>query len=186
MKGLMKGLGPSELSIVLEAGGTVTVGPPDVPAEDFRAALRRHACGVAVVTTGTDRPAGMCVTSLVSVSLSPPLVSFCVGPQSSTWPALRRADRVLVHLLADGQAGLAARFARPGADRFGPDTRWSRGPAGLPMLAGVLAWLLVVPCERIVLGDHRLVVGRVVETGQGPGERPLLHHDGAFTSLHPG
>jgi 3-hydroxy-9,10-secoandrosta-1,3,5(10)-triene-9,17-dione monooxygenase reductase component len=59
----------------------LTAEAPPAPAPDVRAlrdALGRFATGVAFVTAAPDaEPAGLIVNSLASVSLAPPLVSFC-------------------------------------------------------------------------------------------------------------
>jgi flavin reductase (DIM6/NTAB) family NADH-FMN oxidoreductase RutF len=153
--------------------------------DPFRAAMRHHAKGVAVITAGTEHPVGFCATSLSSVSLEPPLVSFTVGLRSSSWATIETVSHVMVHLLADGQADLADRFARGGEAKFGPDTRWHRNELGLPVLEGVLAWLQLALASRSPVGDHALVIGQVVASWHAAAgtAQPLIHHNGAFTAL---
>jgi flavin reductase (DIM6/NTAB) family NADH-FMN oxidoreductase RutF len=105
-----------------------------------------------------------------------------VGLHTASWATMRSAHHVMVHLLADGQEDLARRFADPSAAKFGPATRWRRGAFDLPVLEDVLAWLALVPVSRMPVGDHALIVGRVVEAGHVAGE-PLVHHNGAFARL---
>jgi flavin reductase (DIM6/NTAB) family NADH-FMN oxidoreductase RutF len=156
---------------------------PAVAPPAFRAAMRHHAKGVAVITAGTGTPAGFCATSLASVSLDPPVLSFTVGLAASSWPAVREARHVLVHLLAGDQEEVARRFARPGDGKFGPGLGWRRGPLGLPVLDGVLAWLALAVVSHLPVGDHALVIGRVVRVGPDRGGMPLVHHDGGFSRL---
>lgn len=155
------------------------------PRAAFLAAFRRHAAGVAVVTA--PGPVGFTATSVTSLSADPPLLSFGISAASASWPAVQRAEGVVVHILAAGQREVAELFARKGADRFGPGTRWHELPTGEPVLHGVAAWLRCRITERIVAGDHRLVIGTVVEGGADPAERPLLYHDGGYGVLarHP-
>jgi flavin reductase (DIM6/NTAB) family NADH-FMN oxidoreductase RutF len=159
-------------------------GPAAEP-DPFRAAMRHHAKGVAVITAGTEHPVGFCATSLASVSLEPPLASFTVGLRSSSWATIETARHVMVHLLADGQADLASRFARRDAAKFGADTRWHRNELGLPVLEDVLAWLQLELTNRFRVGDHALVIGQVIGSGHGaPGTgRPLIHLGGEFVTL---
>jgi flavin reductase (DIM6/NTAB) family NADH-FMN oxidoreductase RutF len=149
----------------------------------FKAAMRHHAKSVAVVTTGVESPAGFCATSLTSVSLHPPLVSFTVGLQSASWAAVRGADYVIVHLLTDQQENLARRFGQAGVARFESGTRWHRGVHDLPILDDVLAWMLVKPMTRLPIADHALVLGRVLDIHHAAEGRPLIYHDGAFVRL---
>ncbi len=147
----------------------------------FRAALRHYAEGVAVLTaTGPGGPLGLTVTSLTPASLDPPLLSFYVDRASRTLPVLRDAERFAVHLLAADSCELAARFARRGADRFGPSTRWRAGPGDLPLLEDATVRLI---CDRrsvLPVGDHFLIVGEVTDAVIRDGGDPLLYAHGQF------
>ncbi|MGW1707968.1 flavin reductase family protein [Streptomyces sp. NPDC002206] len=159
--------------------GTARTASPDL----LRSVFRQHAAGVAVITAAGDRPVGFTATSLNSVAAEPPLISFGVGTSSSSWPVVAEAEHVGVHVLGEHQQELAATFARSGADRFGPSTHWRNGPEGVPVLDGVLAWLVCRVVARIPAGDHRIVIAEAVvgdPTGAG---RPLLYHQGRFTAL---
>ena len=172
----------------LPAGGVPAPGGarclPNVDAAVFRQALARHPAGVAIVTL--RGPAGLTVTSFSSASLDPPLVSFYIGHGSSNWPAVRAAEYFAVNLMDHGQEAVAARFARKGADRFGPETQWGPGPGDLPLLAGATTHLICATHAMLTVGDHELVVGRVEHAIIGSGEPPLLHHQGRFTRPEPG
>lgn len=155
---------------------------PAFPAVDtvtFRRAMSRHAAGVAIVTL--RGPAGLTVTSFSSASLDPPLVSFYIGHGSSNWPAVRAAAHFAVNLMGNGQEEVATRFARKGADRFGPRTRWEPGPGGLPLLPGATTHLICARHALVQVGDHELVVGLVTQAIIGTSAPPLLHHQGRFT-----
>ncbi|MFH8371794.1 flavin reductase family protein [Streptomyces sp. NPDC018031] len=168
----------------LDAPDLSAPGPrPPGAAELLRAVFRRHAAGVAVVTAAGTRPVGFTATSLASVSMEPPLLSFGVGTGSSSWPVLSEARHIGVHLLGEDQRELAETFARSGADRFAPPTRWRTGPYGVPVLDGVPAWLVCAVVARIPAGDHRVVIARP-EAGDPSGAgRPLLYHQGRFNAL---
>jgi flavin reductase (DIM6/NTAB) family NADH-FMN oxidoreductase RutF len=155
---------------------------PAVPAHVLRATMRQHAAGVAVITTSDGGPVGFCATSLTSVSLEPPTVSFAVVLESNSGRAWRGADHGIVHLLRQDQAAVAAAFARSGREKFaGVGWRW--GPYGQPLLDSVLAWMLVSPRERLVVGDHLLIVCDVLAASAAPSAGPLIHHDGGFHAL---
>ncbi|MFE9609680.1 flavin reductase family protein [Streptomyces sp. NPDC006012] len=150
----------------------------------LRSAFRRHAAGVAVITArGALGPVGFTATSLTSVSAEPPLLSFGIGIGASSWPAVSEARHVGVHILGEHQHELAATFARSGADRFGAPTAWREGPEGVPVLGGVLAWLVCRVVERVPAGDHHIVLAEVVLGDPGGAGRPLLYHGGGFNAL---
>ncbi|WP_406141930.1 flavin reductase family protein [Streptomyces sp. NBC_01089] len=164
------------------ADAAPAAGPAGAPAL-LRSVFRRHASGVAVVTAAGEYPAGFTATSVSSVAAEPPLVSFGVGTGSSSWPVVAGAEYVGIHILGEHQQELAATFARSGADRFAAPTGWRSGPEGVPLLDGVLAWLVCRVVARVPAGDHRIVIAEVV-TGDPAGDgRPLLYHQGRFNAL---
>jgi flavin reductase (DIM6/NTAB) family NADH-FMN oxidoreductase RutF len=151
----------------------------------LRGFFRAYAAGVSVVTlAGPSGPVGFTASSLASVSLDPPLVSFNVSRTSSAWPALQQATYAAVHLVGHDHRELARLFATSGADRFGR-TRWRPGPAGVPLLDEPAAWLLCRLAERVPAGDSTLVLAQVEDASPGlvagpaPAE-PLVWADGGF------
>ena len=149
----------------------------------FRDALGRFATGVAFVTAAADgEPAGLIVNSLASVSLEPPLVSFCPARNSLTWSRMRRTGRFGVNVLGRQHERFALRATPPGADRFG-GLEWEAGRGGVPLLTDALASL---DCELVAehpAGDHWIVVGRVDDLRVSHVEDPLIFFAGAFRAL---
>lgn len=157
---------------------------PTASSEDLRLAFRRHAGAVAVITAaGASGPVGFTASSLASVSVDPPLVSFNIARSSSSWPAVSVASHLGVHVLAEDQRDLAERFAAKGVERFAAPTRWTPGPFRVPLLEDVAARLVVTPHQQVRAGDHILVVARVVHADATEGAVPLIHHDGGFHTL---
>ncbi len=140
--------------------------------------MRRLASGIAVltVTDGTDE-LGITIGSLVSLSLSPPLLSVSIGLQSPAHELLERGEGFTLSLLSGDQAAVAQHFARSGVP---PLARWlgvetEPGRFGR-RIAGSLAFL---ECERwgsFPVGDHTLFVGEVVELALAAAEQPSLVH----------
>lgn len=148
--------------------------------ETFRGIFRRHSSSVAVITAGGSRPVGFTATSLTSVSLSPPLISFNLSKTSSSWPTIAGATYVGAHVLGNNQHELASTFARSGADRFASPTAWRRGPHGVPVLDDVLGWMICRIHSRTPAGDHAVVIAEVIDAGHLNDEAPLLYHMGKF------
>ncbi|KOG89159.1 flavin reductase [Streptomyces varsoviensis] len=160
------------------------LGTPQLAAPELlRSVFRRHAAGVAVITARGAKPVGFTATSLTSVAAEPPLLSFGAGTGSSSWPVLAEAEYVGVHILGEHQRELAATFARSGVDRFAEPTSWRTGPEGVPLLDGVLAWLVCRVVARVPAGDHRLGLAEVVAGDPAGAGRPLLYHQGRFNAL---
>jgi flavin reductase (DIM6/NTAB) family NADH-FMN oxidoreductase RutF len=154
-------------------------------ADAFRTLLRRQAATVTVVTAPGSPPAGFTATSFTSVSLRPPLVSFCLDRGSSSWPTLERAAHVGVHLLGEDQHEVARTFATSGIDRFAAHTGWRYGPHGVPLLDSPVAWLLCRVTERVTAGDHAIVLAEPLLGHYAHGAAPLLYHEGRYASVAP-
>jgi flavin reductase (DIM6/NTAB) family NADH-FMN oxidoreductase RutF len=150
----------------------------------FRRLMRRHAAGVVVVTVAGELPVGFTATTFMSVSLRPPLVSFCVGRGASAWPAVARAGTVAVHVLAEDQERVARTFATSGIDRFAAHADWSPGPSGVPLLNGVLAYVVCRVVQRVPAGDHSIVLAAPVAGAHGHATgTPLLYQAGGYGVL---
>lgn len=152
------------------------------PAE-FRRVLGHYPTGVAVVTAAGAEPVGMAVNSFTSVSLEPPLVSFCAASSSSTWPRIRSAGRFAVNFLHQDQHHLCRQFSRSGVDRF-EGVGWAPSATGSPLLDGAVAWL---DCELEAehpAGDHVIVVGLVRDMACREG-RPIVFWRGAYSAVDP-
>ncbi len=156
-----------------------------IDATAFRKALGHFCTGVTVVTAMNDaEPVGFACQSFAALSLDPPLVLFCPGRTSRTWPLIERHGHFCVNVLGHGQRDVSTVFGRAGADKFAT-VPWTPAPSGAPILAGVLTWL---DCAIEAVhdgGDHHVVVGRVTTLGEQRGERPLLFYRGAYTATEP-
>jgi 3-hydroxy-9,10-secoandrosta-1,3,5(10)-triene-9,17-dione monooxygenase reductase component len=166
---------------------------PEVPAppddvlrpggSDFRTVLGHFATGVTIITAVDDgEPAGVAANSFTSVSMDPPLVLFCVGRSSTTWPRIEQARRFAVNILGEHQEDLSRLFATKGADRFG-QTDWHVGVGGSPVLHDVLAYLDCEFWAEYDGGDHIIVVGRVLDLGVTHHAGPLVFFRGEYMRL---
>jgi flavin reductase (DIM6/NTAB) family NADH-FMN oxidoreductase RutF len=137
--------------------------PPEDPTADtlaYRRALGAFATGVCVVTADSPQgPLGLTVNSFTSVSLQPRLILWCLDERSERWPVFAAADRFALHVLPAADRQTAARFAR-GAARLQPG-EYERLPDGPPCLPHALARFECATHDRIRMGDHMIVVGRV-------------------------
>jgi len=149
----------------------------------FRELCGRFATGVVVVTAvGSDgSPAAMTANSFTSVSLDPPLVSLNVEHAADFHPVIAAAPGFAINVLAHDQEAISRRFASPGPERFaGIGYRWT--DRGSIVLAGAVAAIECETFQRLSIGDHTIVVGRVVG-GEVHDGRPLLYFRGGYHTL---
>jgi 3-hydroxy-9,10-secoandrosta-1,3,5(10)-triene-9,17-dione monooxygenase reductase component len=146
----------------------------------FRQVMGLFATGVSVVTTFVeDRPQGLTVNSLSSVSLSPPLVMIALDRQRFITPIVHDAGRFAVNILSEPQQALSDCFAGAAVEPGRPDfcgAPWHEGPTGLPLLDGAIAALECTVAETFSVGDHDLFIGRVEAVTSRDGQpMPLLY-----------
>ena len=144
--------------------------------DELLALMRRFPAGVAVVTVDLEgERIGLTVSSLVSLSLDPPLVGVAVSRQAALHELLRRAGSFGVSFLGEGQEDVATRFSRgvpPIALWTGVSVREGRFA---PLLEGALGWVECETRAEHAVGDHTLFVGEVVSAEPGAPARPLVH-----------
>jgi flavin reductase (DIM6/NTAB) family NADH-FMN oxidoreductase RutF len=153
--------------------------------DELRGLMRRLPAGVAVLTVDTGRErVGLTVSSLLSLSLHPPLVGVSIAREAALHELLRDAGGFAVSLLAGGQEGLAQHFAR-GVPPIGMWEGVETEPdgEGPPLLSGALGWLECRLVDEHATGDHTLFVGEVESVRPGTSGPPLVHHAGGYRSL---
>lgn len=149
----------------------------------LRAAFSAFLTGVTIVTTvdDTGAPRGFTANSFTSVSLTPPLILFCISKGSLSLELFLGTSAFAVNILSDKQQDLSARFAAPIEDRFAA-VDWSAGPAGSPVLNGVSGWFDCETWNTVEAGDHYVVLGEVIGYDHNPKEA-LGYSRGGYFSL---
>lgn len=154
---------------------------------DFRRTMGCFATGITVVSTvdAEGRPVGVTINSFSSVSLDPPLVSFCLVHSARSLPAFREAGKFAVNVLAEDQQALSEGFAVSPSLPWN-ETTWHAGPAtGCPLLAGCLATMECELDHEAEGGDHTVLLGRVVKLEHTETGRPLLYFRGRYGFVRP-
>ncbi|MFI5910667.1 flavin reductase family protein [Dactylosporangium sp. NPDC051541] len=146
----------------------------------FKAAFRGYPTGVAIISVaGPDGPAGLTASSVASVSLAPPALSFSVMDSPSA-RLIAGAGSLVVNLLGAAHAGLAHDFARPGGPRFTADQAWTTLPTGEPALDDAQAVLRCVPLHRVPVGASTVLIVAVTNAFVGTAGARLIYHERRF------
>ena len=150
---------------------------------EFRRALGHFMTGVTIVTTvdSEGRPRGLTANSFTSVSLEPPLILVCIGQTAASFSEFQTTDRFAVSVLAAEQRDTSKLFASQRDDKF-ETVAWRMGEGGSPILDTGLAWYECHVHDRILAGDHLILIGRVISCRRKPG-RPLGFFQGGYVSL---
>ncbi|MDT9701743.1 flavin reductase family protein [Streptomyces sp. P17] len=165
--------------------------------DEFRAAMSRLAAGVVLVTAfepplAADGPkgedVGMTATAFMSVSLDPPLVLVSLRTGARMDDLLDEQPLWAVSVLSESQRHIAGRFAMKGriSDRLlFEDIPYVRGgTTGAALVGGALATLECRTEQRVIAGDHTLVIGRVLTASVPSAEGgPLTYFRGRYRQL---
>ena len=147
------------------------VDPVDpVDQDEYRRLSDLLAVGLAVVTARQGSyDLAVTVDSYLDVSYDPPTMLIALYGMSRAAETVEEAGHFCLHLLAEDQHELADRFGTPAAPLQGmlsglEVTRTGDGDAILP---GVLAHFAIRVEQGVDAATHRLLIGPVVEMGEG-------------------
>jgi len=152
--------------------------------EDLRGLMRYWPHGVSILTVDYEGDRmGVTLSSLVSLSLEPPLVGISVGKQASCYELLRRAGAFAVSLLGADQDDVARRFAAG----WPPIVHWqgvaTHAGQVAPLIEGAVGWIEARTVAEHDVGDHTFFVGAPLTVERGPSTRALMYRDRAYHGL---
>ena len=148
--------------------------------------MARVPAGVVVISArSADGYRGLTASSLVSISVDPPMVLVGLEREAATRAAVAATGTFNVNVLTRSQEFVADRFAgrAPAIDASWRDVPHHLGVNGLPLIEGCAAWLECRLIEMRPAGDHDICVGEVTAASAGAGD-PLILWDRAFWTLH--
>lgn len=154
----------------------------------YRRSMARLPAGLSVVTLRHgSADLAMTASSLVSVSLDPPTVLFCVHADARFREVLDEVSDWAVSVLDATGAAVAERCAEPGRPMLGQlvGIGHRRGEhSGAAVLDGAQAWLECRTTWIRSAGAHDIVVGEVVDAGcAATATGALLHYLGRMRPI---
>ena len=151
----------------------------------FRDVMARLAASVVVVSARTNRGfKGLTATSLISISVEPPMVLVGLDRLTDTRSAVVESKAFNVSVLARSQEFIAERFAgrAPAVDPEWKHVPHHLGSNDIPLVDGCAAWLECTLVQVHEAGDHDVCIGEVKAATMGSGE-PLIFWDRSFWTL---
>jgi len=160
---------------------------PKTPDERIQDAMHELPYGIYVIgSSGGGRPNGMIADWVMQMSFSPRLIGVAFERDSSNLANIRANRALTVNLLDDESMSLARSFVQPtsGAKIQGrsdgaaavrhdklADVDFRLNASGCPILDDALAWIEAEAEQFLEVGDHVLVVARVLDARvEGSGE----------------
>jgi flavin reductase (DIM6/NTAB) family NADH-FMN oxidoreductase RutF len=117
-------------------------------------------------------------SSVMQVSFDPLLVALAINPAHASYPVLEGGRAFSINVLRSDQQALAGHFGTHSGRTINKlsSTPWRAGRSGAPLLLDALAYFDCRLLTEVEAGDHRLVIGRVIDGAVLSLEaRPLLY-----------
>lgn len=152
---------------------------------DFRQALGQFPTGVAIVTaTSAGINYALTINSFASVSLSPKLVLWSLQDNSNAYDIFSEVEAFAISILAAGQRDRSDFYARS-EDHLLLDGDCLFGADQLPLFKGAIAQFECRLHEKIIAGDHVIIIGEVTGFHAQPEEtiEPLVFFSGSYREL---
>lgn len=147
--------------------------------------MARVPAGVVVISARIEGGyRGLTASSLVSISVDPPMILVGLERAAATRAAVAATRAFNVSVLTRSQEFIADRFAgrAPAIDPGWRDVPHHVGLNGLPLIEGSAAWLECTLVDIHPVGDHDICIGEVTAATAGSGD-PLILWDRAFWTL---
>ncbi|MEX1665173.1 flavin reductase family protein [Zhongshania arctica] len=158
-----------------------------IDSRELRNALGLFTTGVTLMTTTSKNGdvIAMTANSFSSLSLQPPLVLWSIDLNSSIFEIFNSADRFAVNVLAIDQRDMADTFARSKNDQSELLKRFDIGDYGSPVLSGSRAVLECEVAAKYIVGDHQILIGKVLGYEVDSTVAPLVFASGKYHELGP-
>lgn len=143
----------------------------------FRDAMSKFATGITVVTMNDNgENIGMTVNAFMSLSLNPKLVAVSIDESATMYNKLDVSQKFGISFLNKDQANLSMIFANQKEDE---DEVEFIDQGGVPVLKDTLAQFSCTVKDRVIAGDHVIVIAEVTDLAIGDGD-PLLYFNSNY------
>lgn len=130
---------------------------------DIAELFRRLTHGVYVIgVAGAQQRNAFTAAWVMQVSFKPLMVAVSINPGHSSYRLLRESGRFSIAVLSRNQFDLALHYGQPATVDKLEGQAWHDSRHGVPMIDAGLAQFECVYESECSAGDHRVVVGRVV------------------------
>lgn len=146
----------------------------------FRDAMGKFATGITIVTTEVaGEIKGMTVNAFMSVSLEPKLIAISIDKKASLYDILQTNPTFGVSVLKDEQKDVSMVFAKQKEQENPvPITKLQ----DVPVVDGALVNLACKVVDKVVAGDHVILIGEVEDLVLRDGD-PVLYFGGSYREI---
>ncbi|QXK92414.1 flavin reductase family protein [Neoehrlichia mikurensis] len=146
----------------------------------FKLCVGEFVTGVTVVTTIDDSGYmhGITVNSFNSVSLNPPMILFSVEKTASRFKIFNECREFIVNVLSEKQKTLSQAFAKK--DLYNWNDYQYIIINNIPVIDGIISYIYCSTQYVYEGGDHKIIVGKVINCQKLTNDKPLLYYQGRY------
>lgn len=126
---------------------------------------------------------GMTINSFTSVSLEPPLISFCIDNKSANLNFFKKNRYFLLNILSTEQKNLSTAFATPKNSHKWYVEPYFFSKFGNPIFYNSLAFIECKKFKTLKMGDHHIIIGEIIDFGEVKPSKPLIYFKGKYNEI---
>ena len=144
---------------------------------DLAELFRRISLGVYIVGVASpEQQHAFTASWIMPVSFNPLLLALSINPQHRSYAILKESGQFTVSVLGEDQSDLAAHFGLSSSEKRLEPFEIESGLGGCPILKEALASFHCQVTNDLPAGDHRLLLGEVIDGRlNDPLRSPLLY-----------
>ncbi len=146
---------------------------------NFKKALGKFATGVTVICTyDNNQIYGITVNSFSSLSLTPPLVLFSLGKNSSSINSFLKSKYLSINILSKEQKNISNHFAI--SNHPNNNNNFFISKNNTPLINDCIANLECKFIESLKKGDHHICICELINIRHDDKKKPLLYFNSEY------
>jgi flavin reductase (DIM6/NTAB) family NADH-FMN oxidoreductase RutF len=143
---------------------------------EYRKTLANFASSVCIVSTIIeDIKYGITISSFSSLSLSPPLILFCIGKDSKKYQYFVQTKMIAISILNANQKDISNNFSRNNHKYFDKIDFTIGSFSKCPIIKDALSFLECIIEKQYEGGDHTIFIAKVINHGRLNNLSPLIY-----------
>jgi flavin reductase (DIM6/NTAB) family NADH-FMN oxidoreductase RutF len=144
--------------------------------DEYKAAVGKFPTGVTVISTNFGgEMLGFTANSFTSVSLNPPIVSFCLDKKAGSLEGFKGSTHFAVNILASDQKDISMHFASKVKNKFEGINHFVSESSNCPILQGVASYIECKTQNVFDCGDHFIFTGQALAVKVFDDKAPLIY-----------
>lgn len=152
--------------------------------DDYKAAVGKYPTGVTVISTIYNKiEFGFTANSFTSVSLEPPIVSFCLNVKAGSIEAFKKSSFFTASILAFDQGGISDHFASHIENKFEGIDYYYGANSNCPIINGAVSYIECKKLNMFEAGDHIIFTGEVLAVKVCNDKNPLVYFARGYRNI---